>query len=167
MNAAYLLESQSAIYPRVLIDETVLRIARRARSAQHSAHEEAEYARAFMTKDEDGRYFFDYVSWTSVVAVTGGENDGYGAYLGKLGFLIREGLRHDDPRVQAKFLWLRKKYLAALKPFRDLPADHAYRSESPGLAEAIARLPRFKADAKLARAAVKAARKPARQPKGR
>lgn len=157
MNAAYLLESQAAIYPRVLIDETVLRVARGAPNPMHSADEEARYAQAYMTRDTDGRFYLDYVSWKSVVDVSGGTNDLYGEYLRKIGALVREGLHHQDPRVQAKFLWLRKKYVAALKPFREMSPDDPYRAENWFLCRAIARLPRYGAEAAAARKAVKAA----------
>lgn len=158
MNAAYSLESKTAVYPRVLIDEKVLGVARRARSHQHTAREEEAYARHFMTKDADGRFYFDYVSWNSVVEVAGGDNDRYDRYLGAIGRLIRDGLRHDEAGVQAKFLWLHGKYVAALKDFRGMPEDHPYRRENPELCEAIGRLPPLKIDAKLARKAVRAAR---------
>lgn len=161
MNAAYGLESKVAVNPRVLIDEKVLQVARRARSRQHSAREEEAYARHFMTRDADGRFYFDYVSWNSVVDVTGGDNDGYDRYLGALGRLIRDGLRHDEPAVQAKFLWLHRQYAASLKLFRKMAENHPYRLENPELCEAIGRLPRLAIDARLARAAVKTARKKA------
>ncbi|WP_147364319.1 hypothetical protein [Burkholderia pseudomallei] len=155
MNEAYRLESQIAKYPRVVIDPKVLQIARRARNENHSAHEEEGYARAFMTEDADGQFFFDYVSWDSVVHVVGGDNDLYGDYLGALGTLIRDGLRHDQPGVQEKYLWLQQRYAAAIQQIIDLPSDHAYRAENPVLCEQISRLPMFKMDTKLARKAVK------------
>lgn len=159
MNEAYRIESQVAKYPRVVIDPKVLEVARRSRHEYHSAYEEEGYVRAFMTKDVDGNFFFDYVSWESVVAVTGGSNDLYGDYLGKLCTVIRDGLRHDDPRVQEKYLWLRKKFAKEVRQIRDLPLDHAYRKENPALCEQIGRMPLLKIDAKIARHAVKKSQK--------
>lgn len=155
MNEAYRLESQIAKYPRVVIDPKVLRVARRARNDNHSGDEEEGYVRAFMTQDGDGQFFFDYVSWNSVVNVTGVDNELYGGYLGRLGDLIRDGLRHDDPRVQEKYLWLRKQYAAAIRQVADLPLDHVYRTAHPALCEQISCLPTFKIDTKMARSAVK------------
>ena len=158
MNEAYRLESQVAKFPRVVIDERVLKVARRSRSQQHSAQEEENYARAFTTKDADGQYFFDFVSWDSVIHVTGGDNALYGQYLGTLGSIIRDGLRHDDPRVQEKYLWLQPQYVAAIEHIRRLPEDHGFRRENPALCAEIERLPLLKIDTKLAKAAVKKAR---------
>jgi hypothetical protein len=58
MVRAYEMESKEAVYPRVLIDPIVLEIAKRYRSPDHSAEDEAEYVRAFMSEDPtDGRWF--------------------------------------------------------------------------------------------------------------
>lgn len=157
MNEAHRLESKVAKHPRVLIDPKVLDVARSARRSEHSPNDEAGYVSDFMTKDTDGHYFFDYVSWRSVVAITGGDNDLYGDYLGCLSILIRDGLRHDDPGVQDKFLWLRRRYKDAIEEIRAIPADHPYRAENAAMCEVIAGLPIFKIDTKLAKAAVKAA----------
>lgn len=157
MNEAYRLESKVAKHPRVLIDPKVLDVARAARRSEHSPDDEAGYVSDFMTKDTDGQYFFDYISWSSVVAITGGENELYGDYLGCLSTLVRDGLRHDDASVQEKFLWLRRRYKAAIAQITALPADHPYRVENAAMCEVIAGLPIFKIDTKLAKAAVKAA----------
>lgn len=159
MNEAYRLESKVAKYPRVLIDPKVLEVARAARRSEHSPEDEAGYVSDFMTKDTDGHYFFDYVSWRSVVAITGGDNDLYADYLGCLSILIRDGLRHDDASVQEKFLWLRRRYKAAIEEIKAIPADHPYRAENGAMCEVIAGLPIFRIDTKLAKAAVKAAAK--------
>jgi hypothetical protein len=155
MNEAYRLESQIAKYPRVVIDAAVLKVARKARNEDHSAKEEEDYVRSFLTKDKDGQFYFDYVSWNSVVHITGGSNELYGQYLRKLGTLVRDGLRHDEARVQEKYLWLRKLYVAAIRRVRDLPSDHRYRLENSAMCEEISNLPMFKIDAEMARAAVK------------
>lgn len=157
MNEAYRLELKVAKHPRVLIDPKVLDVARVARRSEHSPDDEAGYVSDFMTKDTDGHYFFDYISWRSVVAITGGDNDLYADYLGCLSILIRDGLRHDDASVQEKFLWLRRRYKAAIAEIKAIPADHPYRAENSAMCEVIAGLPIFKIDTKLAKAAVRAA----------
>lgn len=118
MNEAYRLESKVAKHPRVLIDPKVLEVARAARRSEHSPDDEAGYVSDFMTRDTDGHYFFDYISWRSVVAITGGDNDLYADYLGCLSILIRDGLRHDgerlNPRKADLQLW-RETFAAALR----------------------------------------------------
>ena len=55
-----------------------------------------------MSRDTDGWHYFDYVSWNSVVANAGGDNDGYSAYLQKLGDLTHAGLLHSSRGVLEK-----------------------------------------------------------------
>ncbi|CAG2145553.1 hypothetical protein [Cupriavidus plantarum] len=155
MNEAYRIESQVAKYPRIVIDPKVLEVAKRARREGHTPEEEATYAKSFMTKDSDGEYFFDYVSWNSVVAISGGESDVYGSYLGALSKLIRDGLRHDNPYVQEKYLWLHKLYVTAIRQFTDTPSNGKGRKENSALFAEIESLPVFNIDAKLARSAIK------------
>ena len=151
MVAAYELESKVAKFPRILIDLGVLAVARRARSELHSPDEEAEYVKGFMTKDMDARYYFDYVSWTSVVEVTGGNDELYPDYLEKVG-----ALQHDNPGVAEKYLWLHDQYVKAIDLIATLPADNPYRLSNPENVTLIEGLPKHDALAKKARKLVTA-----------
>jgi hypothetical protein len=84
-----------------------------------------------MTKDHDDRYYFDYVSWKSVVAVAGGADRLYPGYLRKVGGLIETGLKHHNTGVVEKYLWLYGQYIKAISLVEQLPADHGYRTENP------------------------------------
>lgn len=154
MVAAYEMESKDAKYPRVLIDPSVLAVAQKARSELHSPEQEADYIKTFMTQDEDGKYYFDYVSWNSVVAVTGGDNDLYPEYLEKVGRLVEAGLGHDIPSVAKKYLWLHDRYVKAIDLIVGLPAKHPYRIESPELCMVIESLPKHTSLAKKVRTLV-------------
>jgi hypothetical protein len=143
MVAAYDLESKIAKYPRVVVDTKLLDVARAARLEHHTATEEEGYVRSFLTKDADGRYYFDYISWRSVVAVTGGDNALYPSYIEKLGRLIENGLRHDKDSVLEKYLWLHAKYVREIETFRSLPSNHGYWRENPRHQEAFDSLPRY------------------------
>ena len=156
MVEAYRLESQVANVPRVIIDEKVIAVARRSRSDMHTPKDEEDYVRAFMTKDADGLHYFDYVSWKSVIDVTGGEGDGYGVYLWEIGKLVKAGLSHTDPHVQEKYLWLHLQYVTAIELVCSLPQDNAFRLENPDLCDGIERFARHDDLAQTARDAVKA-----------
>ncbi|MGO7078393.1 hypothetical protein ACCT03_31970 [Rhizobium johnstonii] len=86
MVKTYELESQVAKYPRILIDKQVLTVAAKARNEMHSGKEEANYVKDFMTDDDNGSFYFDYVSWNSVVHIAGGNNDGYPVSSGYRGY---------------------------------------------------------------------------------
>ena len=143
MVEAYRLESKIAKVPRIVIDEKVIEVARQSNSNTNSPEDEEEYVRAFMTKDTDGRQYFNYISWRSVVEVTGGDNDLYGEYLYGIGTLLKSGLSHADPGVKEKYLWLHQQYIAAIDLVVSLPPNHGYRLENYELCEAIQSLSRY------------------------
>jgi len=156
MVKAYRMESKEANYPRVIVDPQIFALARSNPGETNTPEQEEEHVRNYTTKDKDGRYFFDYVSWDSVVEVTGGENDRYPAYLKKLSRLIEAGLKHSDPHVKEKYLWLHPRYTDAIKLAEEVPANSPYRLENPGWCEAIVRLPKLDKFARSATGEVEA-----------
>lgn len=156
MIRAYEMESRDAKVPRVLIDPAVVNIARTYHAWQNSPAEEAAYVRGMMTKDEDGRYFYDYVSWHSVVAVAGGDADLYDAYLENLGTLVDRGLRNKDPQVKEKYLWLHRRYVASIDEILRQPENSEWYAENQALVAVAKTLPRHEVLARRARRAVAA-----------
>lgn len=130
MVAAVEMESKIACFPRVIVDPAVIQLARRHRREGHSAHDEEQYVRSFISEDTDGLLFIDYVSWNSVVAVAGAEDEYYPEYLGRLSTLIGTGLAHKDVRVVEKHLWLHRRYVEVLRGFADMRSNHPYRAQS-------------------------------------
>ena len=130
MIRAYQMESAEAKVPRVVIDPEVLNFSRQHHAPQNSAQEEADYVQGFMTKDVDGLYFFDYVSWHSVVAVAGGSADFYGEYLRSLGALVERGLLSPDPSVLKKHLWLHSHYVRSIDQILNEPKNSDWSSEN-------------------------------------
>lgn len=161
MVAAVEMESKIACFPRVIVDPAVIQLARRHRREGHSAHEEEQYVRSFISEDQDGQLFLDYVSWNSVVAVAGGEDDEYPAYLGQLSAMIGTGLAHEDVRVVEKYLWLHPRYVQVLEGFAAMPSNHPYRTQSWECCEAIATLPTFERLARESTRRVREAKKAA------
>ncbi len=158
MVAAVEMESKVACFPRVVVDPAVVQLARRHRRDGHSAFEEEQYVRSFISEDKDGLLFIDYISWNSVVAVAGAEDEDYPEHLGRLSSMIGTGLAHKDTRVVEKYLWLHPRYVEVLKGFNAMPSDHPYRAQGWECCEAIAALPTFKNLARDARRRVRDAR---------
>ena len=142
MVRAYEME-QGAKNPRLLIDPILLDVAKRFHAEHHSPEEEAEFIRGFMTEDPaDGQFYYDYVSWDSVVSV-GLTEAWYGEYLTTIGNLIERGLRHRRADVRNKYLWLHRRYVAALDVLAAEPPETRFQSENPGLCARAAGMPRF------------------------
>jgi hypothetical protein len=112
--------------------------------------------KSFMTKDDDGRYYVNYVSWKSVVETAGMEDDDYPAYLRDIGAIVQRGLAKTDPGVLSKYLWIHRQYVAAIEQFERLGAKHSYRLNNPENCAAIASLPKFVKEVKSAERIIKA-----------
>ena len=159
MVTAYEMESKLAKTPRVLIDRKLVSIARKAHAEQHDGKHEADYVRNFMTKDEDGHHYLNYVSWKSVVEIVGMDDDNYPLYLRDIGIILKRGLAKTDPGVLSKYLWIHEQYVAAIEQFEKLGAKHAYRINNPENCEAIEGLSKLTEDVRNAKRIIKAARK--------
>ena len=64
MNMAYGLESEFAVYPRIVIDPEVFVSHRKEPLLRNSIHDvatEHEYFKSLVRKDTDGIYFIDYL----------------------------------------------------------------------------------------------------------
>lgn len=159
MIKAYEMESRKAKYPRVLIDPVVFKFARMYHAPQNSPADEVGYIRSLLTKDDDGEHFFDYVSWSSVVAEAGGEANLYDAYLASLGMLVGRGLRKKDVHVKEKYLWLHKRYIATIDEILSQPENSNWYRENLATVAMAGRLKRYTALAQNAERAVAAAAK--------
>lgn len=121
---AYQMESREAIYPRVIVDPTVIQIARQHRSSIHHPDDEEAYVRGVLKEAEDGYLWIDYISY-DVFESAGGEPDEYASYLSRIGQLIRTGLMHSSLSVVRKHVWLHAHYVSQIELFKaaDFQAD--------------------------------------------
>lgn len=143
MVRAYELESKHAKYPRVIVDPKVIDLARHNRRHLHTPKEEEEYVRSYLTNDYDGRLYYNYVSWDSVVNVAGLDDYYYPEYIARIGKIVECGLAHSDPTVCEKYLWLHKQYVSSLDLIKKLPTDNPYPLENAEICEAIDGLPKL------------------------
>ena len=143
MNRAYEIESKEAIYPRVVIDESVLIAAGENRAEFHSPLDEIESVSAYLDQDSDGKIFLEYVTWRRVVEIFGAEAEEYGPYLSQLGDLIENGLQHSNEKVREKFVWLHKQYLAEIKNIRQVGAIIENRYRDPEFFDMMDKMPLY------------------------
>ncbi len=147
MVKAYELESKRAVYPRVLIDPKLVEIAKVSHASHHDPSDEAGYVRSFFTRDFDCLYYFDYVSFQSVVVDVGMEACNYPSYLEEIRDIIKSGFSAKDVRVVEKYLWLHSKYVRAIEAITKLPPRHQFRLSEPEICHDVERLPTLKAQA--------------------
>lgn len=100
---AYEVESQEAIFPRIVIDDGAIQAHltdERLRGEQNNLEHEKEAMSQLLATGEDGTCFIDYLS-------AEGEYDDYFDFLQHHASLVREGLKkHKAGRVARKYQWM-------------------------------------------------------------
>ncbi len=135
---AYILESKAALYPRVILDESIINAGMEAHGSHHHARYERESIMSLLQRDTDGMYYIDYVT------EGGSELDNpeydYPGYLYDLSEIIKEGLNSKDPSVLIKYQWLKEKYTPHVKELK----EHYKNDSDIEIKEAYLSLPEFK-----------------------
>lgn len=109
---AYILESKAANYPRIILDRTIIDLAGKAKSEDHTSLEGIAYVEDLLEKDLDGMYYIDYFG----KAMEELDDPAYDFtdYIGKLADKIRAGMnasKHPSKAdVRVKYIWMKEKY---------------------------------------------------------
>jgi hypothetical protein len=109
---AYKMENSMAIFPRIVIDEDILDIAKGSYSKYSNPDAEYNNMMKFVFKDFDGIYFINYIDklYTGVDCGSKGEQE----HLRWLCENIKELEIKIDMDYSIKYLWLKEKYNLAL-----------------------------------------------------
>jgi len=109
---AYTLESKAAMYPRVILDRSVIEASAIAKSSHHSSLEEEEYVLSLLEQDSDGMYYIDYF-FKAQSELDDPEYD-FPEYINNLSEIIRKGLmgssHHSKADLRVKYSWMRERY---------------------------------------------------------
>lgn len=109
---AYTLESKAALYPRVILDRSIIEIGAKYRSPIHSFSEERTYVNDLLEKDSDGMYYVDY--FHKAQSELDDPQYDFPEYIDKLGEIIRKGLMASGHSTKAdlrvKYSWMRERY---------------------------------------------------------
>lgn len=135
---AYILESKAALYPRVILDDSIIETGSNAHGRHHHAQHEKESIMSLLKRDTDGMYYIDYI--TEGQSELNDPECDYPIYLYNLGKIITRGLRSHDPSVLIKYQWLKEKYLPHVKELKEF-----YKNDlDSDIQEAYLNLPEFK-----------------------
>jgi hypothetical protein len=114
---AYTLESKAAMYPRVILDESIIKAGIEYHGRHHLPHHEKDSIMSLLRRDTDGMYYIDYI--TRAQSELNDPELDYPNYLFQLGSIISSGLNSTDPSVAIKFRWLKEKYSPHLSEIKE------------------------------------------------
>ncbi len=137
MVTAYTLESKAALYPRVILDESIIVSGVEAHGKHHLAHHERDSIMSLLKKDSDGMYYIDYI--TEAQEELDDPVYDYPQYLHELGDIIANGLKSADPSVLIKYQWLKEKYVPHVRDLKKMYKEDLDKD----ITEAYSGLPEF------------------------
>ncbi len=104
---AYELESKAALYPRVILDESIINLGIMAHARHHLPQHEEESIMSLLEKDADGMHYINYI--TGAQSELDDPEFDYPNYLTCLQNIVAGGLTTEDPSVAVKYRWLLEK----------------------------------------------------------
>lgn len=107
MIEAYYLESEAALYPRVILDKSIVEAGIKAHAHHHLPKHEAQSIMRLLEKDSDGMYYINYI--TGAQSELNDPELDYPNYLYQLRQIISSGIGAKNPSVAIKYSWLREK----------------------------------------------------------
>lgn len=109
---AYMLESKAAMYPRVILDHTVIEAGAQNRNENHNFTEEQEYVQSLLEQDSDGMFYIDYF-FKAQIDLDDPKYD-FPYYIDNLADIIRKGLmgssHHSKADIRVKYSWMRERF---------------------------------------------------------
>ncbi|HIC7646034.1 TPA: hypothetical protein ACW7KW_003726 [Serratia liquefaciens] len=109
---AYMLESKAAMYPRVILDHTVIEAGAQNRNENHNLSEEQEYVQSLLEQDSDGMFYIDYF-FKAQIDLDDPKYD-FPDYIDNLADIIRKGLmgssHHSKADIRVKYSWMRERF---------------------------------------------------------
>lgn len=126
MNRAYYLESKEAFYPRIIIDEFVLKRMDSLKSSNNTIGEERQFLNKLVKRDVfDNKLFLDYLSQSQELYINYNDNNKYIELLKKVKVLVERNLNYcnislmntycedkiiEIKKVLNKYLWYKEYY---------------------------------------------------------
>lgn len=119
MNEAYYLESNCAIYPRIIISKATIDHCLAISKKIDQANDIESWLHKILSIDKDGFYFVDFLSQSDEFDY----DDIYMEWLWKVKEVIENGLKGSkkSEKLFAKYVWLADYYNTTLKQFNTIP----------------------------------------------
>lgn len=133
---AYTLESQAALYPRVILHKSIIDAGIRAHAKHHDPEHEEQSIMTLLDKDSDGMYFIDYI--TKAQSEMNDPELDFPNYLFQLQKIVESGSKISNPSVAIKYSWLKEKFAPYLERVKNAASNS---NIDPELQDAYASIP--------------------------
>jgi hypothetical protein len=132
---AHEMERNLALYPRIILDEKILKIAENYPREEYKKNMEYEKIEEMIIKDFDGLFYINYLDLAKPNFI---DTDGMiPEYLESLRKIIENIEKEEDIRIKQKYLWLKGKYNILLTEYKKRYNNDKAKIKFPNLYEYI------------------------------
>lgn len=128
---AYLTELKAAMYPRIILDKSILDIARKSMNYHIEKGDRDSILEIHLNQDFDDKYFIDYFEKSTEIF---NFPELYN-YIQNLRTIIVSGRRFQKPDLKVKFGWMKNKFNAMIDKFNQPDFKFAGEFTKPSLEE--------------------------------
>ena len=134
LNKAYETETKAALYPRIILDKTIIDIGIKYHFLENTQSEEKVAIKNLLLKDTDDMYFIDYFLNPEPALPNFKEN--LGPYIKTLRNIIIDGLKFAEeyPDIKIKFNWMRNKFNNLVHKWKE-PLGQIFLNNNPSLVD--------------------------------
>lgn len=130
LTKAYEMEKKLALYPRVILDDNVLEIAKK-----YSNNQEFKTIEKIILKDFDGLFYLNYFDLTKINIFY--KNKGLSTYFELLREKVKSMSEKENLSIRSKYLWLKEKLPVVLKRYKSLYYNDKTKEKFPELYDYI------------------------------
>lgn len=129
LNDAYETETKAALYPRIILDRTIIDIGSQHKDVQMTLFGDYDYAKtkilSLLKKDTDEKYYIDYFP-NNMLEPHNRLGLDVLQYIKSLRSIIINGLKANKPDLKVKYGWMKNKYNSLI---HSLKQELEYRDE--------------------------------------
>lgn len=132
IDEAYKMESEIAIYPRIIVNPKLIEIAMNNPNSSNSPEDEKEYIEGLLKQDSDGFLFIDYLKNGCDEIVSDEDYFGLPDFFNKLVEMINSNESTKDLKIIQKYNWVKNLFNEVLSYYKklDFKKDSAYKELS-------------------------------------
>jgi hypothetical protein len=132
---AYETESMAALYPRIILGESIITLGAKYHAFHHGSKDEEESILSILNRDTDGMYYIDY--FNNAQSELNDPQYDIINYIEKLRLIILNLSKYDNPDIMVKCGWMKDKFNALVKSCHDIDFLQRLRQNGEiGLADA-------------------------------
>jgi hypothetical protein len=115
LNKAYETETKAALYPRIILDKSIINIGVKYHYINNTSFEEGIAIKHLLQRDSDDMYYIDYFLNPEPALINLTD---LGPYIENLRDFIKSGLNIDHPDIRIKYNWMKNKFNAMVNKWK-------------------------------------------------